>query len=262
MNTNGAIHALSKFYDAGFEFLMFNVGNDTDAANTLSNYFEAQDHRILVLNLTTPAGKAPDFSPLDSIKENRSTKVTSLPANYDPDSVLGSVKIGKYASRGVGANFKFMQALPGVTPQPMFTFTASDLAVYDKYNISTYAYISNVPMSTNGKSLTGFDVGALVVRDEIRQTMMDHIGSYVTNNPVTPYTDASITAIRAQEQGILGDYKNRGLIADYSLKPISTEMADEVKATGVYKDAGYTYTPIRSIDQVIISQMLNITKEE
>ncbi|WP_105965056.1 hypothetical protein [Apilactobacillus micheneri] len=262
MNTNGMIHALSKFYTAGFEFLAFNVGNNTDTAIALSNFFEVQDSGTLVLNITTQAGQTPDFSFLDTIKENRSTKVVSLPSDKDPDNVLATSTLGKYGGRAEGANFKFIQDLPGVTPQDEFNFTPNDLKVYEKYNIATYAIENGTAMTTNGRSLTGFDVGALVVRDSIRKAMINEISSFLMNNDVVSYNDASINTIRGMEQGILTRYKNNNLIADYEMNPNSTKITDEVKATGIYKDAGYKYKPMRSIDQVKVSQTLNITKEE
>lgn len=263
MNKQGIIHALSKYYYAGFTFLVFNMPDgDTDTLFALSNFFEAQDKGTLAVNITTPAGKTPDFSFLEQVKENHSTKYVSLPADKDPNRVFGAASFGKYASLSVGANFKLMTGIPGVTPQDQFNFTPDDLKAYDKYHVATYAYMGDTPRTTDGRSVSGFDVGALVVRDDIRQTLINQIGSYLEDNDVVPYNDASIKAIRGMEQGTLLSFKNRQLIQDYELKPNSTQIVDEIKATGVYKDAGYTYTPTRSIDKVVVAQTLNITKEE
>lgn len=263
MNTAGLIHALSKYYNAGFTFLVFNMTpSDTEAAFALSNFFEVQDSGTLVLNFTTPANQKADFSFLDQIKENRSTKVVSLPENLDPNHVLGTGSMGRYASRAVGANFKFLQNIPGVTPQDQFNFVPDDLKPYNKYHVATYAYFGDTPMTTDGRSITGFDVGALVVRDDIRQTLINKISSFLMNNDFVPYNETSINAIRGMEQGTLINFQNRNLIQSYNLKPNTADIVDEIKATGEYKDAGYEYVPMRSIDKVKLSQTLNITKEE
>lgn len=264
MNIDGMIHAVSKFYGSGFEFIVFNINSaNKDAAVALSNFVESQDSGVLLVNMTTPAGQTPDFSSvLDTIKANRTTKPVSLTADKDVNSNFGYVALGKYGGRELGANFEFMQNLPEVSPQDELNFTPNDLRAYEKYNVATYAYMNGKPMTTNGKTITGFDVGALVVKDALRKEMISQISQYITDNDVVSYTDTSILNIRSIENGILNDFTKRGLIEDAGLNPMSNELTDEVKASGIYKDSGYHYKPVRSIDHVTLTQTLNITKEE
>lgn len=258
---SGYIHALKKYYYAGAEYHLFPITSEDDKAMalTLSNFVEAQDRGILMLSMTTEAGRmavASDFSFLEQIKANRSTKVVSLPADKDPNNTLGADALGRYVGDSVGANFKFVSGL-SVTPQDKFELTNDDLAVYEKYNIGTYANENDQNIITNGRMMSGLALSTITIKDAISINIISTVSDYLFKNRRVPYASTGIKAVRGLLMGILGSFQTANLIKGYTLNdPDAENITEEKKATGVLDIFAWSWESVPTIDDAEFAQTL------
>ena len=258
------VDRLLKYYGAGFEYIVYPVASgDEDVAVALSNFVEEQDMGYLFLNITTDPTKPVDFSTLDQIKDNRSTKVTSLNSTLDPNFVLASNALGKYVEQPIGSNFNFIDQLGEVQPQDRYEFGYDDLAAYEKYNVATYAYENNTtPMITNGRSLSGVSTGIMVYKDYLTRTITNRVADYLVQNK-PPYNAATVKAIISIIQGVLANAVSNANIEEFNIPAFDANaLSDEIKATGKLTGIKWSYKPMRFIDQAWFEQGLELTVNE
>ncbi|WP_203642977.1 DUF3383 family protein [Levilactobacillus andaensis] len=258
---SGLIHALSKYYYAGAEYHLFPIASEDDKAMalTLSNFVEAQDRGILMLSMTTEAGRiavADDFTFLEQIKANRATKLVSLPADKDATNSIGADALGHYVGDAAGANFKFVSGL-SVTPQDKYELTNDDMAVYEKYNVGTYANENNQDIITNGRTLSGMALSTMVIKDSMAKDITSTVSDYLYKNRRVPYASTGIKAVRGLLMGILGSYQTAGLIKSYTLNdPDPDAITEEKKATGILDIFAWTWESVPTIDDAEFAQTL------
>lgn len=267
---NGLLHALSKYYYGGSEYIVFPVASADDKATavTLSNFVEAQDRGVLVLDVSTIAGQsatADDFAFLETIKANRATKVVSLQADLDAKDTMGAAALGQYVGYSIGANFKFLTNL-GLTPQDQYDFTNDDLQVYEKYNVATYANENGGPMTTNGRMLSGIGFSTMVIKDSITNDIISTVSTYLKPKDSTnrvPYDSGSLKAVKGLVMGVLDKYREAALIDSYTINdPQYSDLTDEKKATGVLDVFKWTWKPMPTIDQAEFAQTLVVTDNQ
>jgi hypothetical protein len=256
------IDRLYKYYGAGFEYIIFNVkdGNE-DVAIALSNFVEAQDKGFLMLNVVTPTS-AHDFSKLAQIKENRATKIASLPKDLDTNSTFASEAIGKYVNKPIGSNFKFLTDFETVQPQDRYEFGFLDLAPYDAVNAATYGLQNDRFATTNGRSMSGISMGIMIYKDYLVNQIVKKVSDYLFQNDA-PFDQATVNAIIAIIQGVLADGVATSHIEEYDVPPVDVStISDEIKATGKLTGITWSYKPMRSIDEVWLAQTLEVTENE
>lgn len=258
---SGFIHALSKYYYAGAEYHLFLITSeeDKDMALTVSNFVEAQDRGILLISMTTEAGRMAvdgDFDFLEQIKANRATKFVSLPVDDDANNTMGADALGHFVGDAVGANFKFTTGL-SVTPQDRYELTNDDLMVYEKRNIGTYATENGKSMITNGRMMSGLALSTMVTKDAITNDVIQTVSDYLQKNRRVPYADTGIKAIRGLLMGILDSYVSSGLIKSYTLNdPDADNISEDKKATGVLDIFAWSWESVPTIDDAEFAQTL------
>lgn len=254
------IDRLYKYYGAGFQYVVYPVTKDTqDVAIALSNFIEAQDLGYLFLDTTTDSTKTLDFSWLDVIKDNRATKVVSLPDVLDKNSVLASEALGKYVQLPIGSNLNFLDNFTEVQPQDQYEFNAQDLAEYVKYNIGTYYYDPDTPLFSNGRSLSGVSTGIMIYKDYLSRTISSRVRDYLIKNK-PPYNASTVKAIISIIQGVLTEAVAASKIEDYDIPDFDADaLSDEIKATGKLTGVTWSYKPMRFIDEAWFQQGLELT---
>ncbi|HJE00108.1 MAG TPA: DUF3383 family protein [Levilactobacillus brevis] len=258
---SGFIHALAKYYYAGAEYHLFPIASeeDKDMALTVSNFVEAQDRGILLISMTTEAGRMAvdsDFDFLEKIKANRATKIVSLPTSDDPNNTMGADALGHFVGDAVGANFKFTTGL-SVSPQDRFELTNDDLAVYEKRNIGTYTTENGKNMVTNGRMMSGLALSTMVIKDSITNDIIQTVSDYLQKNRRVPYAASGVKAVRGLLMGVLGSYVSSGLIKDYSLNdPDADSISEEKKATGILDIFAWSWESVPTIDDAEFAQTL------
>ncbi|WP_338230789.1 hypothetical protein [Lactiplantibacillus paraxiangfangensis] len=260
----GLIHALEKYYFAGFEYVLLPIStaDDIKLALTVSNFVEAQDSGYLVLSYTTDPATTPDFSQFAQIQKNRSTKVFSLPSDKDVDNTFGADFLGHYVELKTGSNAKFVGEL-SVEPQDRYEFTNDNLAVYDKYQIATYAYEKDTPMTTNGRSFSGIQMGNMITKDAFARDVVNAVSPIVTGAGYLPYDQPSLKLVKSAVMGVADDYKTAELIEDFSINdPQVADISEAEKASGILNKFKWSISMMRLIDQVKFTQTLVVTQNE
>ncbi|GAX04070.1 hypothetical protein IWT140_01707 [Secundilactobacillus pentosiphilus] len=257
------VDRLLKYYGAGFQYIVYPCAQgDEDTAIALSNFVEAQDTGYLFIDVTTDPTKPVDFSAFDAIKDNRATKLVSSNSTLDPDSVLASEALGKYVELPIGSNYKFIDQLQEVQPQDQYEFSNDDLALYEKYNVATYAYENKVPMITNGRSLSGVSTGIMVFKDYMTITITNRVADYLRINK-PPYNASTVKAIISLIQGVLANAVSNSNIEEFDLPKFDADaLSDEIKATGKLTGIKWSYKPMRFIDDAWFEQGLELTVNE
>lgn len=261
---SGLIHALTKYYFAGFEYILMPIGSDDDTklALTVSNFVEAQDRGYLILSMTTDPTKAVDFTGFAQIQKNRSTKLFSLPSDKDADNTFGADFLGHYVELKTGSNSKFVSDL-AVTPQDEYEFTADDLAVYDKFNVATYAYENGAAMTTNGRSFSGISTGIMIVKDAFARDVVNAVAPIITGAGFLPYDQPSLKLVKGAVMGVANDYITAELIESYTINdPQVADITEAEKVSGILSKFKWTIVPMREIDQVKFTQTLVVTQNE
>lgn len=264
--SDGLIHALSKYYYAGQEYILYPITSEDDKATalTLSNLVEAQDRGLLILSYATDPATTPDFSFLQQIKSNRATKVVSSTTAKDPLNTAAAEMLGKYVELGVGANFKFIENL-GIEPQDQYEFTADSVAAYDKFNVATYATEHGINITTNGRTMSGISLGIMVTKDALINSIIDAVypALHPDGSNRLAYDETTLKLVQSLIMGVFNDYQKNELIESYTVTPPDyATISDEKKASGVLDQFAFTWKPMRTVDDVEFSQTLVITDKE
>jgi len=259
--SDAVIATLSKYYEAGAEYFVIKVDeSNQEVVTDVSNFVEAQDKKVLLLDIPT-ADSEPDFSYLADIKGNKATFAMSLPkyGDTDADYQLVSTFLATYANSSAGTDPEFLHDLEDVTPQDEYEFNAQTLAkFYKPYNVVTYAYRNGIPMFTSNKAQSGDQFAVMIIRDAITNEIVAKTTNLFINNDRIPYDQTGIDMFSGQIKLVLDKYVGMGLIRDnYKITSVnSDDISDAKKATGKLTGMGWSYQPVFSIDDVTFSQTI------
>ncbi|GAK47709.1 hypothetical protein LOSG293_110250 [Secundilactobacillus oryzae JCM 18671] len=263
---DAAVAAVKKYYEAGAEYFVIKVDkSNQDVAIAVSNFVEAQDNKVLILDIPT-ADSHPDFSYLTPIKGNKATLVLSLVkyGETDADYQLAATFLAEYANSSVGRDPEFIHKLDGLTPQDLYEFNAETLAkYYTPYNVVTYEYRNGVPMFSGNKSQSGDQFAIMLIRDAIANDITAKSVNLFINNGRIPYDQTGIDMFSGQIKLTLDSYVQRGLIRDnYTIVTVnSDDVPDYKKASGKLTGMGWKYQPVFSIDDVTFAQTLVLPEQ-
>lgn len=261
------VNALHKYYNSGSEYFVLQVTDDNhDVMTAVSNFVEAQDNKVLILDIPTKDDN-PDLSYLKSIAGNKATYVLSLPKYglTDVENQLSASFLAQYANSSVGTDPEFIHDLDGVTPQDQYEFSKQVLdKYYTPYFVSTYAYRNGIPMFTSNKAQSGDQFSVMLIRDAITNEIVTAITNLFVVNDRIPYNQVGIDLFKGQIKLILDAYVGRGLIDPaYSITPVtSDDISDNKKASGKLTGMGWKYKPIFTIDDAEFAQTIVLPQPE
>lgn len=262
-DADNMIAALEKYYNAGAEYFVMQGNKDNaDVIQAVSNFVEAQDNKVFVVDVATE-NATPDFSFLAGLKGNKSTLVLSLPkyGDSDADYQLTASFLADYANSSVGTDPEFIHDLDGVTAQDEYDFTKKVLdAYYTPYNVLTYAYRNGIPMFTSNKAQSGDQFGVMLIRDAITNEIVAKITNLFVQNPRIPYNQTGIDLFNGQIKLVLDKYVGLELIEpDYDITTINADdINDNKKASGRLTGMGWKYQPVFSIDDTKFAQSITL----
>lgn len=256
-NSDGFIHALSKFYFAGWEYLYLPTF-DPDEAAAASNFIEAQGHQILIVdsdNLDDFQGFASNTRTRGDIKVPLTSSDTLLQDTY------GASEIGVAGTNTPSTNWKFQHDLPFTKAQDEYNFTYQDLQKIENANASTYAYMSGTAATTSGKTLGGMYMDWMVGNDWISREIQTRMTNKFLQDNRVSYDAAGIAALEGVVTGVFQDATLMGIVdtddvsgkGRFTITGLSrAEINPEKIANREYPGLRTEYHPSNAIDDVTI----------
>lgn len=259
-DSNNLISAVKKFYNSGDEYLI-PVGIDKDKIPALSNYIEAQNTGILLVDVD-------DISDTAQYATNQSTAAFKANTDDDHANVLSSGVVGAVGNLAVGsfdvANTSDLA--DSVLPQDQLSFQQDQLEPYTEGNINTYYYAQGLPIVRDGKMLGGYYLDTLLGRDYIIKHSNKALTEIMAKNPKIAFNNTGINLLKSGVESVFDQlYKNGGIgekdngKPDYLVTALPREdMKDADVAQRIYRGLFWQYHPADAIDDVYISGEIDL----
>ena len=219
----------------------------------ISNYIESQKKIYTISSSEAsirdtnfdPNALTPDvFSQLKKLDLSRTAPLFSTSSDKFPEC-------GWFGS-GLAAN-------PGTTTycyKNIATIPVDSLSETQSQNIfnksaNTFEYLAGQNITRYGSVPSGNYIDIIMGIDYISARIQENIYSALVNNPKIPYTDAGITIIHNQINGILNTAMEMDIISEYSVQvPKSSAIDPNVKSTRVLGDIYINLTMSGAIQKV------------
>ncbi|ORN25106.1 hypothetical protein FAM21835_02084 [Lentilactobacillus parabuchneri] len=259
-NSDNLIAAVKKFYNSGDEYLI-PVGIDKSKIPALSNYIEAQNTGLLLVDVDDIADTAPYASNVNT---------AAFKANTDTDhaNVLSSGTVGAVSALPVGsfdiANTSGLD--DSVLPQDQLSFQQDQLVPYSGGNINTYYFAQGMPIVRDGKTLSGDYIDMLLGRDFIIKHSNKKLTEIMVKNPKISYDNTGINLLKSGIESVFDQlYRNGGIgekdngKPDYTVTALPREdMKDTDVSQRIYRGLSWQYHPADAIDDVYISGEIDL----
>lgn len=259
-DSNNLISAVKKFYNSGDEYLV-PVGINKDKIPALSNYIEAQNTGILLVDVDNISDTAPYAS-------NENTAAFKTNTDDTHANVLSSGSVGGVSALPIGsfdlANTSGLDS--SVLPQDQLSFQQDQLTPYTEGNINTYYYAQGMPIVRDGKTLSGDYIDMLLGRDFVIKHSNKELTKIMVKNPKISYDITGINLLKSGVESVFDQlYRNGGVgekangKPDYDVTALPREdMKDVDVSQRIYRGLSWKYHPADAIDDAYISGEIDL----